>query len=80
MKQMTANAFKAKCAAVMRHVRETGEPVIVTLNGKPALKLTRIEPGNDDVFGFMRNKGKIVGDIESPIPVEWKVMRRRKKK
>jgi hypothetical protein len=25
----------------------------------------------NDIFGFMTGKVKIVGDIESPIPVEW---------
>jgi prevent-host-death family protein len=80
MKQMAASTFKAKCLAVLRQVRTTGEPVVVTRRGKPDVKLTRIEPENDDIFGFMRGKIKVVGDIESPIPVEWKVMKRKKNK
>lgn len=80
MKQMAASAFKAKCLSVLRQVRNTGEPVVVTRRGRPDVKLTRIEPESDDIFGFMRGKMKVVGDIESPIPVEWKVMKLKKKK
>jgi len=80
MKKMAAAVFKAKCLSVVRQVRATGEPVIVTRHGKPDVKLTSIEPKNDELFSFMRGKIKVVGDIESPVPVAWKVMKLKKKK
>jgi prevent-host-death family protein len=81
MKQMTASTFKAKCLTVMRQIRATGEPVIVTRRGKPVVKVISAEPENDDIFGFMQRKGmRIVGDITAPIPLEWKVMKMTKKK
>jgi prevent-host-death family protein len=71
MKRMPAGAFKARCLAVMKDVQATGEPVIVTKRGKPIVKLVPVEtPG---LLGCMAGKVKIVGDIESPIPVEWAV-------
>jgi prevent-host-death family protein len=79
MKQMAASMFKATCLKVMKQVRATGEPVMVTRRGKPMIKVVSAEPENDDIFGFMRGKGKIVGDITSPIPVEWKVLKGTKK-
>ena len=71
MKQMPAGVFKARCLAVMKKVQATGEPVIVTRRGTPIVKLVPVRKNKDDIFGFMKGKGRIVGDIESPIPVEW---------
>ena len=73
MKQMRASAFKARCLAVMDDIQATGEPVIVTKRGKPVVKIVPIKPEKDDIFGFLKGKGKITGDIVSPIlsPEEW---------
>ena len=71
MKQMPAGFFKANCLAVMKRVQATGEPVIVTRRGAPVVKVTPAITEKSDIFGFMKGKVKIVGDIESPIPVKW---------
>jgi prevent-host-death family protein len=71
MKHIPAGTFKARCLAVMKKVQATGEPVIVTKRGAPVVKLVPVQSGKDDIFGFMMEKVKIVGDIEAPIPVEW---------
>ena len=76
MKQMPAGAFKAHCLAVMKRVQATGEPVIVTKRGDPIVKVVPVESTQGDIFGFMEGRVKIVGDIESPIPVEWQVTKR----
>ena len=78
MKQMRASVFKTKCLAVMDDVQATGEPVIVTKRGKPVVKVVPVESETDDIFGFMAEKGKIVGDIESPVvPLkDWKIMKK----
>ena len=73
MKRMPAGAFKARCLAVMKDVQATGEPVIVTKRGKPIVKLVPVEKEAPGLLGCMVGKVKIVGDIESPIPVEWAV-------
>lgn len=73
MKCMPAGIFKARCLAVMKEVQATGEPVIVTKRGKPIVKLVPVEKETAGLLGCMLGKVKIVGDIESPIPVEWAV-------
>jgi prevent-host-death family protein len=80
MKQMRASAFKARCLKVMNEIQATGEPVIVTKRGKPVVKVVPIKQENDDIFGFMADKGKIIGDIESPVvPLkDWKVFKSKK--
>ena len=71
MRYMAAGTFKARCLAVMKKVQATGEPVIVTKRGTPLVKVVPAQPDKIDIFGSMTEKVKIVGDIESPIPVEW---------
>jgi prevent-host-death family protein len=70
---MAVGAFKAHCLAVMKEVHATGEPVVITKRGAPVVKVVSAEADKTDVFGFMAAKVKIVGDIESPLPVEWGV-------
>ena len=76
IKQIPAGAFKARCLAIMKKVQMTGEPVIVTKRGAPVVKVIPIESEKNDIFGFMAGKVKIVGDIESPIPVEGEVRKK----
>ena len=76
MKRMPAGAFKAHCLTVMKQVQATGEPVIVTKRGAPVVKVVPVQVENGDIFGFMAGRVKIVGDIESPIPVAWEVTKK----
>jgi len=71
MERIPAGIFKARCLAVMKKVQATGEPVIVTKRGTPIVKVVPAQSESNAIFGFMMGKVKIVGDIESPIPVEW---------
>lgn len=73
MKEIPAGAFKARCLAVMKMVQATGEPVVVTKRGAPIVKVVPADSENNDIFGCMVGRVKILGDIESPIPVEWEV-------
>ena len=66
MKTMAAGQFKAKCLKVMDEVQAKRIPVIITKRGKPVVKLVPVETKTDDIFGFLRGKGKIKGDIVKP--------------
>jgi prevent-host-death family protein len=67
MKKMQASVFKSRCLKVMDRVQATGEPVIVTKRGKPVVKVVPVESESEDLFGFMKGRMEIVGDIESPV-------------
>ena len=66
MKKMAAGAFKAKCLAVMDEVQAKHESVVITKHGKPVAKLVPVEAPEDDIFGFLRGKVTITGDVISP--------------
>ncbi len=66
MKKMAAGAFKANCLAVMDDVQAKHETVVITKHGKPVAKLVPVEPQGDDIFGFLRGKVTITGDVVCP--------------
>ena len=74
-KTMPAGLFKSKCLAVMDEVQAKCETVIITKHGKPVAKLVPLDPEQDDFYGFMKGRAKILGDIVSPvIPAEdWEL-------
>ncbi len=61
MKEMPAGEFKAQCLAVMDQVQRSGEPVLITKHGKPVAKLVPAPASDDDIFGYMAGKVKVVG-------------------
>ncbi|HUJ40165.1 MAG TPA: type II toxin-antitoxin system Phd/YefM family antitoxin [Candidatus Acidoferrales bacterium] len=73
MKKMSAAVFKAKCLSVMDEVQSKRETVIITKRGKPVAKLVPIDSRKDDIFGYMKGKGKITGDVVKPVLTlkEW---------
>jgi prevent-host-death family protein len=73
MKTMPAGKFKVHCLAVMDEVASKRESVVITKRGKPVAKLVPVEKEKDDIFGFFKGKGKILGDIVSPAfsPKDW---------
>ena len=66
-----ASEFKAKCLRLMDEVAEKGEEIVITKNGSPTARLVPYRERPKDWFGADRDKLKILGDIISPIEVEW---------
>lgn len=71
MKTMAAGQFKTHCLAVMDEVHAKRQSVLITKRGKPVAKLVPVDPKDDDIFGFLRGKGKITGDIVAPAIEDW---------
>jgi len=62
MKTVVISEFKAKCIALLKEINRSGEPLTVTLRGKP---LARIEPAGtgDRMFGTQKNETEVLGDM-----------------
>jgi prevent-host-death family protein len=73
MKTIAAGSFKVHCLAVMDEVQSKRQAVLITKRGKPVAKLVPVEKEKDDIFGFLKGKVKVVGDVVSPAltPEEW---------
>jgi len=72
-KTIAAGQFKVHCLRVMNEVASKRQAVIITKRGKPVAKLVPVEKEKDDIFGFLKGKVTIHGDIVGPIltPEEW---------
>lgn len=79
MKTMAAGEFKAKCLRVMEEVRKYRTPVVITKKGKPVAKLVPPDEPKKSVFGCMRDRFTVIGDIEKtrvfPPFEEWDMNR-----
>ena len=73
MKTMSASAFKTNCLAVLDEVKAKRVAVVITKHRKPVAMLLPVKTAADDIFGFFRNRGRITGDVLSPVlsPNEW---------
>jgi len=73
-KTIPAGMFKARCLAIMDEVQAKREAVVITKRGKPVAKLVPVgKDDKDEIFGFLKGKIKVTGDIVSPVltPEEW---------
>ena len=66
-----ASEFKARCLQLMDEVADSGGEIIITKRGAPVAKLVPHRERPKSLFGADRGRMKIVGDIISPIDVEW---------
>jgi prevent-host-death family protein len=73
MKKIAAGTFKVHCLALMDEVQSKRESIVITKRGKAVAKLVPVGKEKDEIFGFLKGKGKILGDVVSPIlsPEEW---------
>jgi len=70
--------FKASCLAVLKKVKKTGQPILVTRRGEPMALIQPPPPPEklESWLGRFRSRGTITGDILSPATNshEWEVL------
>lgn len=66
--------FKAKCLKLISEVEDKRRTLIITKRGRPVAHISPV-PQEGDFVGSMRGTGEILGDIISPIDVEWDAMK-----
>ncbi len=74
---ITISKFKATCLAVLDNVKRTGRSVLVTRRGKAIAIIDPPPPERRKSWiGSFKEKGKIKGDILSPVISEndWHVL------
>ncbi len=66
-----ASEFKVRCLKLMGEVADSGEEIVITKNGKPVAKLAPYQGKSESWFGRDRGKIRILGDVISPVEMEW---------
>jgi prevent-host-death family protein len=77
MRKVPATEFKAKCLELMDRVAERRESFLITKRGKPVAKMGPVDRApKDSIFGWLRGKAWIKGDILSPVvpPEAWEAV------
>jgi len=74
-RMIKASEFKAKCLALLDEVERTGGRLVVTKNGKPVADVVPHVSAKRDFIGLFKGRGEIIGDIISPIDVEWEALK-----
>ena len=75
MRTIKASEFKAKCLKIMDEVAATGECVVITKNGVPVTELIPARRRPKSLFGALKGVVTPLGDIVSPVDVEWDALR-----
>jgi prevent-host-death family protein len=75
MKTVKASEFKAKCLQLIDNVAETGEPIVITKNGKPVSQLVPYRRRPKSLYGLLHGSATIEGDIVFPLDIEWEAQR-----
>ncbi len=75
MRTIKASDFKARCLKLMDEVAATGEPLVITKNGKPVAQLAPVGPARKSIWGLHKGQIEILGDIIEPVDVEWEADR-----
>lgn len=74
-RMMKASEFKAKCRGLLDEVERSGQAVIITKHGKPVAELVPHRTAKRNARGILKDKLFVVGDIMSPIDVEWDALK-----
>ncbi len=78
MENITISKFKATCLELLRKVKQTGQPLLITRAGEPIAMIVSppLPKRESSWIGCMQSTGKIVDDITSPAAdsSEWEVL------
>lgn len=78
MPTVSKSQLKGRMLAYFREVEASGEPLIVTDNGRPVLKVVPLEPPPrtvDEVFGHLRAGAWLAPDFDEPTADAWPQLR-----
>jgi antitoxin (DNA-binding transcriptional repressor) of toxin-antitoxin stability system len=67
-RHMAISEFKARCLEVLKQVKRTGQPVLITRRGEPIAEITRPrpKPTSESWLGRYANTGELLSDVVEP--------------
>ena len=69
-----AGEFKAKCLKLLDQVAAERKTLVITKHGRPVAEVIPIRE-QKSLFGAMKGSVLYMGDIISPLDVEWDAMK-----
>jgi len=77
-KEMLISEFKARCIAELKRVNQTGQPLIVTLRGKPIARVEAVRSAHEPAvkLGSKRGHASLKRDlVKFDFSDEWEMNR-----
>ena len=68
---IAAGEFKTHCLRLMDEVEQQHRSFVITKRGKPVAKLVPVDVEAPPVFGFLKGRARIDGDIVAPTGEAW---------
>ncbi len=72
---IAAGEFKSKCLKLLDQVSEQRQTLVITKHGRAVAQVVPMPPVEETLFGSMKGSVLYMGDIISPIDVEWEAMK-----
>ena len=69
--EIPAGEFKARCLQLMDEVERDGIEITITKRGRPVARLVSVGTEKVSPWGWMKGRGRIVGDIVNSDPDDW---------
>lgn len=77
-KEMLISEFKARCIAELKRVNQTGQPLVITLRGKPIARVEAVGSSDEPAvkLGTRRGHASIKRDlVKCDFSDEWEINR-----
>ena len=68
---IAAGEFKTRCLQLMDEVKNKRRSFVITKRGKPVAKLVPVDDSPPALFGFLKGRARIDGDIVAPTGEAW---------
>lgn len=79
IEEVSISKFKATCLALLKKVKRTGQPILITRKGEPIAQVSPppLPKKTQSWLGSFQSTGQIVGDVVTPVTTEsdWEALR-----
>ena len=72
-KSIAISEFKTHCLEILKNLEKSKSSIIITKRNKPIATVSSFLNNKLSLFGILKNKAEIKGDIISSIGDEWEV-------
>jgi prevent-host-death family protein len=69
--KVAISQFKARCLEMIEKLQADQQPIIITKRDKPIAKVVPFDSKKTSLFGMLKNKAEIKGDIIAMIDEKW---------
>lgn len=70
-KKVAISKFKSHCLEILKNLEKSKSSIIITKRNKPIAIVSSFSKNKLSLFGMLKNKAEIKGDIVSSLEVEW---------